>query len=265
VNMADDFERLIDLLGSGTPGVALTGAGISVHSGIPAFRGAQGLWEKYDPMEFAHIDSFLADPAKVWAMLREMGEVVRQAEPNDAHLHLAELERRGILAGVITQNVDNLHQEAGSRQVVEFHGNGANLVCLTCRNKYPGEEVDLSVLPPRCPCGGLLKPDVVLFGEPIPSAALMRAYALVESTSFMLVVGTSAVVAPASMLPQAAKSRGSTIVEINPEPTPLSGSVSDLIFREPAEEILGRVIEALRDSRLRTGPDRRGQIIDLPR
>ncbi len=245
--MADDFERLIDLLTSGAVGVALTGAGISIDSGIPAFRGAQGLWEKYDPMEFAHIDSFLADPGKVWGMLREMGEIIDQAEPNDAHRHLAELERRGILAGVITQNVDNLHREAGSKQVIEFHGNGAQVICLDCRRTRPAAEVDLSVLPPRCSCGGLLKPDVVLFGEPIPSAAMLKAYGLIESTQFMMVVATSAVVAPASMLPQAAKSRGATIIEVNPEPTPLSRGVSDLIFREPAETLLGRVIEALGD------------------
>jgi NAD-dependent deacetylase len=243
--MADDFERLMDLLTSGAVGVALTGAGISIDSGIPAFRGAQGLWEKYDPMEFAHIDSFMANPGKVWGMLKEMNNIIDEAEPNEAHRHLAELERRGLLAGVITQNVDNLHQEAGSRQVVEFHGNGAQVVCLDCRKTRPGREVDLSVLPPRCSCGGLLKPDVVLFGEPIPSGAMLKAYALIESTQFMLVVATSAVVAPASMLPQAAKSRGATIVEINPEPTPLSSSVSDLIFRETAETLLGRVVQAL--------------------
>ena len=148
--------------------VALTGAGISVESGIPDFRSAGGLWSRFDPMEYAYIRAFRTNPTKVWAMLKEMDAVITRARPNPAHCALAELEARGFLMGIITQNVDNLHQAAGSKRVVEYHGNALRFVCDTCRGRHPRETLDFSQTPLYCLCGGLIRPDVVFFGEAIP-------------------------------------------------------------------------------------------------
>ena len=143
--------------------VALTGAGISVESGIPDFRSAGGLWSRFDPLEYAYIRAFRTNPAKVWAMLKEMDAVITRARPNPAHFALAELEARGFLAGIITQNVDNLHQAAGSKRVVEYHGNARRFVCDTCRGHHPRETLDFAHPPLYCLCGGLIRPDVRLF------------------------------------------------------------------------------------------------------
>jgi NAD-dependent deacetylase len=226
--------------------VALTGAGISVPSGIPAFRGAQGLWERFDPMEYASIEAFRADPAKVWAMLKELDQLVREARPNPAHQALARLEELGLLTSVVTQNIDGLHQAAGSRHVVEFHGSGRRLVCLDCGRQIGRAELMEDQLPPRCACGGLIKPDVVFFGEPIPQRPALTAFAVASSCQVMLVVGTSAVVAPASQLPELAKRSGAAVVEINPERTHLSSGVADHVIEAKADEALpplGREVE----------------------
>ena len=157
--------KLAQLLADSMAAVALTGAGISVESGIPSFRGAHGLWSRYNPMEYAHIQAFVDNPAKVWKLLRELEEIILRARPNPAHTVLAELEKRGRLKGIITQNVDNLHQEAGSRNVIEFHGNARRFVCLRCGRDFPPHILDFSQLPLYCPCEGLIKPDIVFLGE----------------------------------------------------------------------------------------------------
>jgi NAD-dependent deacetylase len=226
--------------------VALTGAGISVESGIPAFRGSQGLWDRYDPLEYAHIEAFLADPGKVWRMLAELGGMVDQARPNPAHLALAQLEDWGYLKAVITQNIDALHQRAGNREVIEFHGNGQRLRCLQCGKVFTKEAISLSVLPPRCPCQGILKPEVVFFGEPIPVPASQRAFELARTCEVMLVIGTSALVAPASQLPWTAKQNGAVLIEINLERTHLSDTISDYVLEAPASQALSALIEQLR-------------------
>lgn len=239
------IREVAELLAQANQVVALTGAGISVESGIPAFRGAQGLWEKYDPMEFASIESFNADPARVWGMLIELDHLVRQALPNPAHEALARLEQAGHLSGVVTQNIDGLHQAAGSRFVVEFHGAGRRLRCLSCQRQLSRAEVLLDQLPPRCGCGGLVKPDVVFFGEPIPERAAMTAFALASSCQVMLVV------APASHLPLLAKSARAKVVEINLEPTALSQRISDYVFHDSASAVLPALAAALKE---RLGP-----------
>jgi len=226
--------------------VALTGAGVSVASGIPAFRGAQGLWDRYDPLEYASIQAFKADPVKVWGMLLELRQIIARAKPNPAHYALADLERMGRLKAVITQNVDNLHQEAGSGQVIEFHGNGSSLVCLDCGRSRPRDEVDFEVIPPRCGCGGLLKPGVVFFGEAIPQEACERALAAVERSDLMLVVGTSALVVPASLMPRLAARNGARVVEINPEPTGLTRGLAELSLLGQAEDILPVLAQGVR-------------------
>lgn len=220
---------------AGGHAIALTGAGISVASGIPAFRGMGGLWEKYDPDEYATIDAFRANPGKVWKMIKEFKEVIERARPNPAHLALARLEQLGFLRTVITQNVDGLHQEAGNANVIEFHGNSRQAVCLACGKKYPNARLDLETLPPHCfSCGGVLKPDAVFFGEPIPREALTRAREEAQSCRVVLVVGTSAVVEPAASIPYLARRAGAAIIEVNPE----RALFSDIFLPGPAEEIL---------------------------
>jgi NAD-dependent deacetylase len=240
------ISQIADLLKKSRLTVALTGAGISVESGIPAFRGSQGLWDRYDPFEYAHIEAFLSDPGKVWRMLAELGGMVDQARPNAAHLALAQLEEWGQLNAVITQNIDALHQRAGNREVIEFHGNGRRLRCLQCGKVFAKDAISLSVLPPRCPCQGILKPEVVFFGEPIPMPASQRAFELARTCEVMLVIGTSALVTPASHLPLTAKQNRAVLIEINLERTHLSETVSDYVLEAPASQALSALIEQLR-------------------
>jgi NAD-dependent deacetylase len=226
--------------------VALTGAGISVESGIPPFRGKGGLWEKYDPMEVAHIESFLRDPAKVWNILiKEMKDIVDQARPNDCHNGLAKLEELGKLKTIITQNVDGLHQMAGNTDVIEFHGNFASHRCMDCNTHYETNRVDITQIPPRCRCGGILRPNAVFFGEMIPQEALWRSRQVSRDCDLMLVVGTSAVVQPASLMPLIAKESGAKVIEVNPESTPLTGNISDYLIKGKGGEIMNRIIAEL--------------------
>jgi NAD-dependent deacetylase len=238
-------EKLADLINRSRLVVALTGAGISVESGIPDFRSQGGLWERFDPFEYATIHAFEKNPAKVWVMLKEMDRLLVRARPNPAHYALAELEARGHLLSIITQNVDNLHQAAGSRNVIEYHGNAHRFVCLACRGHWPRQALDFGQTPLYCYCGGLIKPDVVFFGEAIPEAALYKANALAISCDLMLIIGTSAEVAPANILPEVAKNNGAVIVENNLEHTRLSLFLSDYFLRGPAGELWPRVLKCL--------------------
>jgi NAD-dependent deacetylase len=225
---------------------ALTGAGISNESGIPPFRGKGGLWERFDPMEFAHIDALMRDPAKVWQVLiREMKEIVDRAKPNDGHKGLAILEARDKLKTIITQNVDGLHQAAGNTDVIEYHGTFAWQRCMDCHQKYETRKVDISEIPPRCECGGILRPNIVFFGETIPAQAIRRSRQAAADCDLMLVVGTSAVVQPAAMIPVIAKDNGAKIVEINPERTPLTDDISDYLIRGGAGEVMNRIVAAM--------------------
>jgi NAD-dependent deacetylase len=238
-------SELAALLKNSRLAIALTGAGISVESGIPSFRGAHGLWTRYDPMEYAHIEAFLTNPAKVWKLLRELEETIAQARPNPAHLALAALENLGRLQAVITQNVDNLHQEGGSRNVIEFHGNARRFVCLRCNRSCDPKTLDFSQVPLYCPCSGLIKPDIVFFGEEIPVTANKAAFELAESCDLMLVIGTSAAVMPANYLPYTAKKHGARIVEINPETTELTRRLTDYYFDESASLVLTEAVKLL--------------------
>jgi NAD-dependent deacetylase len=230
--------------------IAFTGAGISVESGIPDFRGAQGLWQKYDPDEYAHIDAFHSNPDKVWLMLKDMFQLIMGAKPNPAHRGLAELERMGLLSSVITQNVDGLHQAAGNMNVIEFHGSHRTLSCLKCSKKIEGASLTLKDLPARCPrCSSLLKPDVVFFGEAIPWEAQVKSLHESKSCNLVLVVGTSAVVYPAASIPITAKEGGARVIEINLEPTPLTDGVSDYLIPGAAGEIIPAIVEEIRKTR----------------
>ncbi len=240
------IREAADVLASRRNAVALTGAGISVESGIPAFRGSQGLWERFDPMEYATIGSFLRDPGKVWTMLSEMIDIFAKAEPNAAHRGLAELETMGILRSVITQNVDGLHQAAGSRKVIEFHGSAEHLVCIACWRRYASREKVREGIPPRCECGEILKPDLVLFGEPIPWVAQGEAETEAEACRVLLVAGTSAEVSPACDIPRISKRQGAFVIEINPEETQLTRTVADIHITAPGGEAIPALVSALR-------------------
>ena len=222
--------------------VALTGAGISVESGIPPFRGKGGVWERIDPMEYATIDAFINDPAKVWRMLfLEMKTVLDQAQPSTGHRSLARLEMMGRLKTIITQNVDGLHQAAGSSDVIEFHGNFAHQRCQGCGQIIPSPDLVLDTLPPRCECGGFWRPNCVLFGEAIPLTPLQRSQKITATCDLMLVVGTSAVVEPAASLPAMARGNGAKVIEINPEATPLTRHTSHYLIKGEAGNVLGEI------------------------
>jgi NAD-dependent deacetylase len=225
--------------------VALTGAGISVESGIPAFRGSQGLWEKYDPMEYATLGAFMRHPEKVWKMLSELVVLCRGASPNPAHAGLAELEASGLLRAVITQNVDSLHQAAGSRQVIEYHGNMEELVCISCWKRFPTRERWVNAEAPRCDCREILKPNIVLFGEPIPWLAQERAEEAARACGVLLVIGTSAQVSPACDIPRIAKKAGAAVVEVNLEETMLTAMVTDVYIPGRASEVVRRMLGML--------------------
>ncbi len=229
---------------------AFTGAGISVESGIPPFRGEGGLWNRYDP-RMLELDYFLRHPEKTWPILREIFyEHFGKAKPNKAHEALAALEARGLLKVLITQNIDNLHFEAGSRNVVEFHGNSRTLVCLDCGSKRDADLQLLNNLPPRCECGGIYKPDFIFFGEGIPAKALIASEKAANETDLMLVVGSTGEVYPAAGVPRKAKLHGARIVEINPRPSEFT-PLADLFIGMKAAEAFTLIEEELFDRHTR--------------
>ena len=243
--MTDSFEKATEIILASELTLALTGAGISVESGIPDFRSAEGLWSKFDPAEYATIEAFRANPEKVWEMLREMDNVIGRAEPNMAHIGMGELERMGFLHCIITQNIDNLHQAGGSRDVIEYHGNAGTLCCLRCGTKYPAAEKQNDDLP-RCKCGKILKPGVIFFGEAIPQEAMDRSFELASSAGALLVAGTSAVVSPVNTIPSIAKHNGAGIIEINKEKTHLTNTVTDIFLQGNAGDIIPQLVKAVK-------------------
>ncbi len=218
--------------------VAFTGAGISVESGIPPFRGKDGIWEQYDPAVL-DIDFFTAHPSESWEVIaRIFYDYFLDAQPNPAHYLLANLERRGMLKAVITQNIDNMHVEAGSVEVIEYHGNSKWLRCNHCGERYEISNVSLDPLPPRCmEDQAVLKPDFVFFGEGIPSDAAGRSVEQVSLADVLLIIGTTGEVMPAGMLPSIAKSHGAKIVEVNPRKSAFTNSMTDIFLQGPAGEI----------------------------
>jgi len=225
--------------------VAFTGAGFSAESGISTFRGAGGLWSKYDPSIYADINYFMQDPSYYWNFFKdERYPVIKKAKPNDGHYALVELEKRGKLYRVITQNIDGLHQKAGSSDVIELHGNTRKINCMSCDKTYSMDETYNLLkkeLPPRCSCGGLLKPGTVLFGEPLPEVALDMANLASSNCDMFLVLGSSLVVYPAAAFPEIAKKRGAVLVIINIDPTPLD-DMADIVINERASKILSKII-----------------------
>jgi len=243
--------RLAALVRDSQPCVALTGAGVSTASGIPDFRSPTGVWARYDPMEYASIDAFRRDPVKVWDFYGKRLRVLADARPNAAHLALVELERAGLLAGVITQNIDRLHAKAGTGNLVEVHGSMATASCLLCGASVPFEDVAkaLEVAPaPECPrCGAILKPDVVMFGELLPGSAIDRAFELAGRARLLLVVGSALEVHPVAGLPLETLAAGGEVAIVNWGPTAFAGHAA-LRVEGRAEEVLPAVVRLLRES-----------------
>jgi len=229
----------------------LTGAGISVESGIRPFRGPGGLWTEKGEPPMDGYQRFIRDPKAYWERrIRDAGEFgisIAGAKPNPGHLALAELERMGVVRWLITQNIDNLHLAAGSRNVLEIHGNSSYLRCLECSSKWPVTEFRLEDIPPRCPeCGGVVKSDTVMFGEPIPAAVLARCFEEAGRSDCMIVVGTSATVTPAANMPMIVKRGGGRLVEFNTRSSEISGVCDANVYAPSGVSLPELVVETKR-------------------
>ncbi len=247
---AAQLERAAELVAAARRGVAFTGAGVSAESGIRTYRGQDGLWKEFDPYKVASIESFRRDPSMYWEVARRGWKAVGEAKPNPGHLALAELEAEGHLAGVVTQNTDGLHRDAGTATLIQLHGNGRTVRCLDCGARELRADVQARLdreLPPQCQtCGGIhIKPAVVFFGEALPPGAMMEAFRLARDCDLMLVVGSSVQVYPAADVPQAAIERGAPLVIINEEPTPLDVA-AEVAIHARSGEVLPQIVDAVR-------------------
>ena len=236
------YEDIAKLILDLKDGVALTGAGVSAESGIETFRSKDGLWNKYDPAIYASIEVFKKDPSKYWTIRGDFIRNYDEYNPNPGHYALAELEKMGLVRSVITQNIDGLHTKAGSKNVIEIHGSLRETYCLQCRKEYVAPNIPEGI-PPYCECGGVLKPNTVLFGESLPHEALDGAYSEAQACNLMLVIGTSAAVQPAASLPLIAKERGSKIIEVNIEK---AFPVTDYFLQEKSGVALPKIIAAIK-------------------
>jgi NAD-dependent deacetylase len=241
--------QLGQLIRENQPCVALTGAGVSTESGIPDFRSPGGLWAEFDPLDYGSIQSFRADPERVWRFYAPRFSMLVDAEPNDAHRALAELERRGLLTAVVTQNIDLLHERAGSREVIEVHGSIRTSTCPSCGGSYELAEVlpliEAGGGAPHCPaCGEVLKPDVVFFGELLPAAAIDRAFELAREAALMLVVGSSLEVYPVAGLPLETLEAGGRLAIVNRGSTRFDRRAA-LTLDGSAGELLAEVVASL--------------------
>jgi NAD-dependent deacetylase len=237
-------QRLAELIRTNQPCVVLTGAGISTESGIPDFRSASGIWATYDPMEVASIAGFRRDPSRVWEFYAQRLAVLADAEPNDGHRALARLEELGFVDAVVTQNVDGLHQRAGSQDVLEVHGSVRSAVCLACGASAGFERVLELLPPPVCECGEVLKPGVVMFGELLPVGALERATELARRARLLLVVGSSLEVHPVAGLPFETLGAGGCLAIVNRGATALDQEAS-LVLDGSAGELLRETVQGL--------------------
>ena len=222
---------------------AFTGAGISVESGIPPFRGENGLWNKFDPI-ILDLDYFHQQPLKSWRMIKQIFyDFFGEAKPNAAHFALARMEKLGFINSVITQNIDNLHQESGSKNVIEFHGTSRLLICTNCHRKYNADEIDLEKLPPKCEnCGSILKPDFVFFGEPIPEPENSNSFEVAIKSDVMIIIGTTGEIMPASVIPFYAKQNNAKIIEVNIMPSNYTERTTDIFLQGKATEIMTKLL-----------------------
>lgn len=237
--MNNDLEQARTIIANGKHVMAFTGAGISVESGIPPFRGENSIWNKYDSQNL-DIDFFMSHPERSWPVIKEIfyNFMDGGAKPNAAHLALAQMEAEGRLECVVTQNIDDLHQQAGSKKVYEFHGTARRVVCTKCSYVSPVREADISAEVPRCPhCGALLKPDFVFFGESIPMAAYQKSFDAAEIADVCIIVGSTGEVMPACLVPLKAKQHGAKIIEINPTDSEFTHKITDIHLKGKAGDI----------------------------
>jgi len=231
-------EKAVHLIKKSRKTIAFTGAGVSVESGIPDFRGPNGIWSRIDT-KYLEIDYFMRHGKECWPVIHKMFfNPLSNARPNPAHHVLAWMEHQNLLSGIITQNIDNLHHKAGNTNVVEFHGNTRILVCPRCKHQTPAD-FDKLGLPPRCPqCNTILKPDFVFFGENIPSSAWRGTEELLKNLELMIVIGTTGVIFPAGQIPRQAKQSGAFIIEINVCPSEYTSAITDVFIQLPASSAL---------------------------
>ncbi len=249
-------DRLVGKLARAHSVVAFTGAGVSAESGVPTFRGDQGIWTKFKAEELANVNAFMKNPELVWHWYSDRRKVMAAIKPNPGHIALAELEQLIPEVTVVTQNIDNLHRRAGSSRVLELHGNIERNYCMRCGATYLADDVRLEGGIPRCtahasggkPCSGYVRPDVVWFGELLPEEEWKASVAAMESADVVLSIGTSGVVYPAASLPPLAKTQGAFLAEINREPTDLTGQADEFLMGESGV-ILPALVSAVRRSR----------------
>lgn len=243
MNTHHSYTEIAELICKAKHPIAFTGAGISVESGIPPFRGQGGLWNKYDP-GFLTLSTFHRQPEKSWAIIKEIFyDHWGEASPNPAHHALAQLEQMGLLKGIVTMNIDNLHQKAGSAKVIEYHGTIDRMICEKCGKTYPAQKTLTQQIPPKCTCGAILKPDFIFFEEGIPSQAYSESITLARKTDLVLVIGTTGEVMPACYIPIIAKQGGATIIEINPSASTYTHSTTDIYIPQKAGVALEEIIK----------------------
>jgi NAD-dependent deacetylase len=251
--MSEIPDSLIDRLGRAHRVVFATGAGISAESGVPTFRGEGGIWNKMRPEELASVDGFMRNPQLVWEWYQHRRDLMSRVVPNPGHFAIAAFEKYFPESVVITQNIDGLHRQAGSSRILELHGDISRNKCFECGRLYDGE-IDPDADLPRCGCGGMIRPDVVWFGEMLPHDVLQAAFEAAEAAEVFFAIGTSAVVQPAASLPLVAARRGACLVEVNLEPTPLT-PVADVFLQGKSGEILPRLLEQFESRKKATSGD----------
>ncbi|MEZ5360551.1 MAG: NAD-dependent deacylase [Candidatus Zixiibacteriota bacterium] len=241
--MADIPKEVIERLRRARRVAVSTGAGVSAESGVPTFRGENGIWKKMNPEELASVNGFMSNPDLVWEWYQHRRTIMSEVQPNPGHLAIAAFQKLFDEFTLITQNVDGLHARAGSKDIIELHGNITRNKCFTCNAPYD-DEIDLDAELPHCSCGGMIRPDVVWFGEMLPEQAIRGAMRAAETAEVFFSVGTSALVQPAASLPYIARQNGSFIIEVNLEPTPLT-SFADVFLQGKSGEVLPVIVEQL--------------------
>ena len=241
------YNKAVEYIKSANRVTAFTGAGVSVESGIPPFRGENGLWNKYNPV-FLDIEYFQRECEDSWKLIKEIFyDFFGKAKPNAAHFALAEMEKMGLLHSIITQNIDNLHQNAGSKEVYEFHGNSRYLICTNCSKSYLVKNIELSSLPPKCEnCGTVLKPNFIFFGEPIPEPACANSFTETKNADVFILIGTTGEIMPASLIPYEAKKNNKKIIEINIQSSNYTNTITEIFLKGKATEVMQKLLETIK-------------------
>lgn len=242
----DKYQKVADLIKNSKHTTVFTGAGVSVESGIPPFRGEDGLWNDYDPI-ILDLKNFHKHPKESWDLIKKIFyDYFGNAAANEAHQVIARLEKEGYVKAVITQNIDNLHQQAGTKNIFEFHGNSRQLICTGCGKKYPVSQEILAELPPKCKkCGEILKPDFVFFGEAIPERAEKLSFEEAEKADLFIIIGTTGEIQPASLIPVVANSEGAKIVEINIKKSNFTDDITEIFIKEKAASAMKKIEKEL--------------------